>query len=75
MAATRLMVSLPKELAAEMDRCVENRSFFIAKAVRAELERQRKERLIQSMHSESTDMADWGFREWDSLTSEEDPAD
>ncbi|MBT9587176.1 hypothetical protein IV102_27785 [bacterium] len=75
MAATRVTVTLPEELMVEMDRYAENRSQFVTEAVRAELERRRKERLLQCLqhpHPESVDMADLGFREWVCLATEED---
>ena len=75
MAATRVTVTLPGELLAEIDQQTDNRSLFVAEAVRAELHRRRKERLIESLqqaHPESLEMADCGFDEWVFLTQEGD---
>jgi len=74
-AATRVTVTLPEELLVEMDQQAENRSLFVAEAVRAELHRRRKERLIhclQQPHPESVEMAECGFQEWVAMAAERD---
>jgi len=74
-AATRVTVTLPEELLAEMDQQTENRSLFVAEAVRAELHRRRKERLLlclQQPHPESVEMAECGFREWVAMAADGD---
>lgn len=75
MAAQRVTVTLPEELLAEMDQQAENRSLFVAEAVRAELQRRRRERLQQALqepHSESEAMANCGFEEWVSMAGSDD---
>ncbi|MCW5867330.1 MAG: hypothetical protein KIS61_08685 [Candidatus Eremiobacteraeota bacterium] len=72
---TRVTVTLPEEMLAEIDQQAENRSLFVAEAVRAELNRRRKERLIhclQKPHPESVDMAECGFQEWVAMAAEGD---
>lgn len=75
MAAQRVTVTLPEELLAEMDLQTDNRSLFVAEAVRAELDRRRLERLqqaLQAPHPESEEMADCGFEEWVALAGADD---
>ena len=77
MPATRVTVTLPDDLLAEMDRQVENRSLFVAEAIKAELVRRREQRFVEALrnpHPESAEMADLGFREWTSLSDDGDAA-
>ncbi len=53
----RVTVTLPVELLRDMDRRESNRSKFVTRAVRAELERLRREELRRSL-------ADEGFEAW-----------
>lgn len=72
---TRVTVTLPEELLAELDQQAENRSLFVEEAIRAELNKRRRERLvhaIQRPHPESVEMADSGFTEWVAMAAEED---
>ena len=60
-------MTLRADLLEEMDRVARNRSRFIADAVEHELQRRRREALLQSVanpHPETTDLADIGFGDW-----------
>ena len=63
----RVTVTLPLDLLQDIDRRENNRSKFVADAVRAELERLRREELQRSLanpHPESAAFADEGFDAW-----------
>jgi hypothetical protein len=65
--AERVTVTLRADLLEEIDRVERNRSRFIAEAVEHELQRRRRERLLQSVanpHPETTDLADIGLGDW-----------
>jgi len=68
MATTeRVTVTLPVDLVREIDRVEQNRSKFIADAVRHELVRRRREQLRRSLaapHPETAEFADDGMTEW-----------
>lgn len=63
----RVTVTLRADLLEEIDKMERNRSRFIAEAVEHELQRRRREALLQSVanpHPESTDLADIGLGDW-----------
>lgn len=63
----RVTVTLPMELIRDIDRREQNRSKFVADAVRHELERRRREDLHRSLenpHPESVEFADEGLDAW-----------
>ncbi len=63
----RIKVSLPPELVKDLDRRANNRSQFVAEAVRKELNSRRREefrRSLQNPHPESADFAEWGLEDW-----------
>jgi len=68
MATTeRVTVTLPVDLVRDIDRVEQNRSKFIADAVRHELVRRRREELRRSLaapHPETAECADEGMPEW-----------
>ena len=68
MATTeRVTVTLPVDLVRDIDRVEQNRSKFIADAVRHELVRRRREQLRRSLaapHPETAEFADDGMTEW-----------
>lgn len=73
--AERVTVTLRSELLKEIDRVERNRSRFIAEAVEHELQRRRREALLQSVvnpHPETTELADIGIGEWVKDLPEED---
>lgn len=66
-AAERVTVTLRTDLLEEIDRVERNRSRFIAQAVEHELQRRRREALLQSVanpHPETADLADIGISDW-----------
>jgi hypothetical protein len=66
-SAERVTVTLRADLLEEIDRVERNRSRFIAEAVEHELQRRRREALLQSLanpHPETTEMADIGIGDW-----------
>jgi hypothetical protein len=66
-AAERVTVTLRSDLLEEIDRVERNRSRFIAQAVEHELQRRRREALLQSVanpHPETADLADAGVGDW-----------
>jgi hypothetical protein len=75
MSLSRVTVTLPEELVAEMDRSAANRSRFVLEAVTRELARRRRVALrlsLSSPHSESLAVAETGVGEWGrSLPSED----
>src|SRR5262249_31372173 len=65
--AERVTVTLRSELLEEIDRVERNRSRFIAEAVEHELQRRRREALLQSVvnpHPETAELADVGLGDW-----------
>ena len=63
----RVTVTLPDHLVKEIDRRENNRSRFVAEAVRREIERRRRDELrrsLQTVHPESLDLEKQGFDEW-----------
>ena len=63
----RVTVTLPEELVQEIDRRFHNRSTFIVRSVRHELDRRRREELrrsLRSSHPEGRMFADAGTTEW-----------
>jgi len=68
MATTaRVTVTLPIELVESIDRVERNRSRFIADAVKHELARRHRERLLLSLrspHPEATELAKTGMADW-----------
>ncbi len=75
MACTRITVTLPEQIVADVDRFERNRSRFVLKAVRNEVTRRRQEALRKSLldpHPESQEFADLGLADWaDSLPDED----
>jgi len=73
----RVTVTLPEELVSEIDRWEENRSRFVLVAAERELEARRKEALELSLgnpHSESLQVAEAEFEDWDAGWTSEDEA-
>ncbi|MCL4838310.1 MAG: hypothetical protein KJ058_10145 [Thermoanaerobaculia bacterium] len=67
MPLSRVTVTLPEELVAEIDRSAPNRSRFVAEAVTRELARRRRAALCASLaspHPESLVVAEAGVAEW-----------
>jgi hypothetical protein len=67
MPTDRITVTLPRELVIELARVAQNRSRFVAVAIRRELDRRRHEALKASLekpHPETVMMAETGFAEW-----------
>ena len=67
MAAERVTVTLPGEIVDAIDRRAKNRSKFILGAVQQELERRKKEELMQSLkhpHPEAVEWTDEDFDDW-----------
>ena len=67
MTTARVTVTLPADLVEDIDRLERNRSAFVFRAVRNELQRRRREHLRQSLrapHTESRQMAEAGFAVW-----------
>jgi CRISPR/Cas system-associated endonuclease/helicase Cas3 len=63
----RVTVTLPNDLIREIDRRENNRSKFVAEAVRHEIDRRRREELRRSLenpHRESTELSEQGLEEW-----------
>jgi len=66
-ASERVTVTLRSDLLEEIDRVERNRSRFIAQAVERELQRRRREALLQSVanpHPETAVLADLGVGDW-----------
>jgi hypothetical protein len=66
-AAERVTVTLRSDLVEEIDRVERNRSRFIAEAVEHELQRRRRQALLQSVvnpHPETAELADVGIGDW-----------
>lgn len=75
---TRVTVTLPTGIIEEIDRLEKNRSRFVLKGVRRELEWRRREALRQSLrdpHAESEGPSDEGFAEWANSLPAEDVSD
>ncbi len=71
----RVTVTLPNDLVREIDRREENRSKFVAEAIRHELDHRRREELrrsLQNPHPESAQLAEQGPEEWTRGLPEED---
>jgi hypothetical protein len=63
----RVTVTLPSDVAGDIDRREKNRSKFIAEAARRELDHRRRvelRRSLQNPHPESMDLAERGLHEW-----------
>jgi Arc/MetJ-type ribon-helix-helix transcriptional regulator len=74
----RVTVTLPSQLAEEIDRFEKNRSKFVLEGVRREVHRRQREALRQSLqapHPDSAQLAEEGFDEWAESLPEEDAAD
>ena len=70
MPAVRITVTLPPELVSEIDRRERNRSRFVVDAVRREIQRRRREEVRRSLENpppESSELADAGLEDWDSI--------
>jgi hypothetical protein len=71
----RVTVTLAAELVASIDRVERNRSRFIAEAVEHELERRRRDLLLQSVrqpHPETTELLDTSLADWTADLSEDE---
>lgn len=71
----RVTITLPDNLVRDIDRLENNRSRFVAEAVRRELDRRRREELHRSLrnpHPESIELAEQGFDDWARSLPEED---
>lgn len=71
----RVTVSLPNDLVRDIDRLENNRSKFVAEAVRRELDRRLRAELRRSLknpHPETAELAEQGFEEWAGGLPEED---
>lgn len=67
MPSGRITVTLPRELVIELARVAQNRSRFVAEAIRRELDRRRREALkasLENPHPETVELAEAGFSEW-----------
>jgi len=63
----RVTVTLPADLLKGIDRLERNRSRFIAQAVEHELQRRRRDGLLESLkaqHPEAAELADAGLADW-----------
>lgn len=63
----RVTVTLAAELVEEIDRLERNRSRFVTEAVRRELDRRRRDGLLQSIsspHPETTELVDSSLADW-----------
>ena len=63
----RVTVTLPEEILRDIDMQERNRSRFVLKAVKHELERRQREELRRSLrksHQDSDEIADEGFADW-----------
>ena len=71
----RITVTLTRDLVKDIDRWENNRSKFVTEAVRNELNRRRREELHRSLenpHSESAQLAEFGFDDWAGSLPEDD---
>lgn len=67
MSLSRVTVTLPEDLVAEIDRSTPNRSRFVLEAITRELARRRRAALRLSLsepHAESLSVAEAGVAEW-----------
>jgi post-segregation antitoxin (ccd killing protein) len=74
-SVARVKVTLPDDLVGDIDQLENNRSRFVAEAVRRELDHRRRAELrrsLRSPHPESAGLAEQGFEEWTSGLPEED---
>jgi hypothetical protein len=75
MAVHRITVTLPADLAEELDRAARNRSRFVTEAIRRELDRVRREALRASLedpHAETSELAEQGLSDWAATVAEGD---
>ena len=73
----RVTVTLPGDLVRDIDRRENNRSKFVAEAVRRELDRRRRMELRRSLHNPHPDtakFAEQGFSDWARGLPKEDAA-
>jgi hypothetical protein len=73
----RVTVTLPGDLLRGIDRLENNRSKFVAEAVRRELDRRRRAQLRRSLrnpHPDTAELAERGFGEWTRGLPKEDAA-
>jgi Arc/MetJ-type ribon-helix-helix transcriptional regulator len=73
----RVTVTLPSQLLDDIDQQERNRSKFIRRAIRRELERRRRKALrasLSSPHSEASEVAGFGLDEWVAAAAEGDEA-
>lgn len=77
MASERVTVTLPAGVVREIDRQESNRSKFVVEAVRRELDRRRRRKLLRSLanpHPDSQELAEAGLDDWVCYLSEEETA-
>jgi post-segregation antitoxin (ccd killing protein) len=75
MPTDRITVTLPRDLVLELARAVQNRSRFVAEAIRRELDRRRREALraaLENPHPETAELAEVGWAEWAKTADPED---
>lgn len=73
----RVTIELPDDILGDIDRREKNRSEFVEKAVRHELERRRRTELqhsLQNPHPESRELGGQGLGDWSHGLPEEDAA-
>ncbi len=73
----RVTVTLPDHLVRDIDRLENNRSRFVAEAIRRELDRRRRAELRRSLrnpHPDTAELAEQGFKEWARGLPKEDAA-
>ena len=78
MPTSRVRVTLPAEVARDIDRLERDRSQFVIEAVQRELKRRRREGLNRSLrrpHPESRELAEMGMGHWGKSLPREDPAE
>ncbi len=67
MSTARVTITLPEDVVRDIDRVEKNRSRFVLRALRSELERVRQEELRKSLsnpHAESLPLAEAGVADW-----------
>ncbi len=75
MPCTRITVTLPEQVVADVDRFERNRSRFVLEAVRNEVARRRQEALRRSLQNpqpESLELAERGLTDWANSLPDED---
>ena len=75
MPRARITVTLPDDVVSDIDRHERNRSRFILEAVEKELERRRRQELLESVsnpHPQSDEIAEAGVGEWSEWRAEGD---